>query len=84
MSESTLVIASVLVIVALIAVLAIYLLVVGQVVRHLAATLDEKIKPGAAGLIEHIGAVESAAGGVRRALSRTGRSAAPNAPTSRY
>lgn len=70
MSEGLLVACTVLVIVAFVAVLAIYLFVIGGVVRHLAKTLDEQIFPGAAGILEHVSAVGPAADAIHRTLKR--------------
>lgn len=68
MSETVLVAGSVIVVVALVAVLAAYLFVIGSAMRHLAETLDEKVRPGAAEVAEHVAAAGPAAGEVLRRL----------------
>ena len=69
MNTTLLLAGSVVVIVALIAVLARYLYVIGSVVNHIAETLDARVAAGAAEIGQHVAGIPSAANGVHRGVS---------------
>jgi hypothetical protein len=84
-SETVLVVGSVVVVLGLVAVLSIYLYVIGSVVQHIAETLEKKIAAGAQEVGEHSAAIAPAANGLRRRLGtlRSLRRSAHDAPTVR-
>lgn len=69
MNTTLLLIGSVVVIAAIIAVLAVYLYKVGSVVKHVAGTLEEKVAAGAAEVGQHVAAIAPAATGVRSGVN---------------
>lgn len=69
MSTTYLLIGSVIAVLAIAAALAIYLFIIGTVVRRLAETLDAKVAAGAAEIGQHVASIAPAAAGVHRGVS---------------
>jgi len=60
---------SVIAVLAIVAALAVYLFIIGTVVKHLAETLDSKVAAGAAEIGQHVAAIPPVAAGVHRGVS---------------
>lgn len=69
MNTTFLLVASVIAVLAIVAVLASYLFIIGTVVNHLAETLEEKVAAGAAEIGQHVASIAPAAAGVHRGVS---------------
>lgn len=68
MSPALLLVGSVIAVLALVGVLAVYLYIIGTAVQHVAETLDQKVAAGAAEIGQHVAALPAAANGVRRGV----------------
>lgn len=69
MNTTLLLIGSAVAVLAIVAVLAVYLYKVGSVVNHIAGTLEEKVAAGAAEVGQHVAAIGPAATGVRHGVN---------------
>lgn len=69
MNTTFLLTGSVIAVLAIVAVLAVYLFIIGSVVQHLAETLEAKVAPGAAEIGQHVASIAPVAAGVHRGVS---------------